>query len=497
MLLRLLFIFGLNVAVHSVGAVPVQSNFIPEALISSHAQREQSLYNEAIRDKEASVQQMRNKWNSCRTTCKASCRTQCVGGSSLDHQNCLSSCTDEKCDSGQCYAQKLNYETHKKKLDDMNQSQNEFEKSKQEPESNSPLRQVQSKKKKTNLLAYVGVGTTAFLGYKAKTTCSSCCWTSHPSCCGQCSILIGMATAAGVQTATMFQKKDELGRTADAMCSTANDPSCQSEDGGSEEKDEDFDLGLVGGCQLTSTQQCIDTYLAVNPPEGECPPDQPNCKSQQSLSGPDMPGGGYPGGFGSLTGNDDFSNRLGNAFKPKGGWPNGENPFVGTERFDYNKLSPKQKKMADSVMADLNKKNKAFLDKHGLSSPSEGMGGTAGESMEIAGGLDGKGAGSSSGVPAKFQEMADGSRSIAGSEDNTAGRGKPKTNSIAEQMQDMLKKMHGMADGSKGGSGHLGDKSVLVGNDNVGVREDNIFMMVHRMNRKLDGQSRFIGQAGF
>ncbi|MDE0092149.1 MAG: hypothetical protein OXN83_02550, partial [Oligoflexia bacterium] len=342
-----------------------------------------------------------------------------------------------------------------------------------------------------------------------------------------CALLTGMAAAAGLQTAKMFQKRNDLGQTAYAMCASAHDPNCPSGDG-NEEEEEELKIGMPPGCEEAglSSQKCAKVVQIVNQPPEECPPDDPNypnCenkdKDPNSLK-PNMPGSGF--GPGSLTGStseQEIREKLSHMFQPKGGWPDGKNPWVGTESFDYDKLSPSKKRYANQLMTGLNQRNKDFLNKKGLNTDaggldSEGSDGLGNEGSEgdlaSQGGLGnegsegdlasqgGLGSKEKSGVSASFSKESDGARALAGSEDDRAGGGQRPKSSIAQQMQAMLQKMKGKAGGAGASSGYLGDKSVLVGSDHVGVREDNIFMMVHRMNRKLDEkENRFLKSISF
>ena len=507
-MLKWIFIFSLNLVFYTSASEPT-SDTEP-----TKEEKQKANYNKMLGQREALVRRAKNKWDLCRQQCRfehTKPKENCDPGP--DHNTyCFRPYTNEECDIEFCSAKKTNYEELKNHLKDMRAAQSELDKKKKEsgPASQSPLEQVKKKKKDTGLLTVVAAGTTAFLWAKANACCAS------PSC-SSCSLLRGMAVAAGAQTFLMATKKNELGETARAMCVSANDPSCtgDSDQGGSDDGDDIAPPVVPPGCTEAglSPEQCGQFIGTIDPPPGECPPDEPNCKANTpapSPTAPNTPGGSH-GNTGSFTGwTPKQIEKLDNIFKPKGGWPNGKSPFseVGSEPFDYNKLTPAQKKQSKQIMANLNKKNKAFLEKHGLAGGSSSAGGvddTDGDSEDASGavGLNGKSSPTgSSGVSAKFGQMSDDTRSLAGLEDSMAQGGHPAkapAGSIAEQMQNMLKKMHGMSGGSSGGdgSGFLGDKSVLVGDDNVGVREDNIFMMVHRMNQKLNHEERFIKTVSF
>lgn len=453
-------------------------SFIALSVSSEISSQQQAEMQKMEREKASYVQELQNQLDSCRSKCQAQHTKKTNQMCGADY--CSRAYTNEECDQEFCYTQKLNYDNHKRALDNMLAAREQHENLTQGQEE-APLEQVQKQKKETNILAYVGAGTTAFLGYRATT----CCAKKPP--CAQCATLLGMTALAGRQTTKMFSKKDELGATAQALCARVDDPSC------SFYKDQNGDKEEIPimppGCQQVPSEIC-ETVISQfeTPPPGECPPEDPNCLSSENPNAPNMPGRDP---VSRLTGDTRFTD----AFKPKEGWPNGINPFadIDSSTFDYDKFTPSQKKQAKQIMAGLNKKNKAFLDKHGLSGDSN-----SGDESETVSGAIKKEANKDSGeVSAKFDSGGtdESSRSLSG--DSPTISASPKTKSIAEQMKDMLKKLHERGGNSKG-VGFLGDKSVLVGNDNVGVREDNIFMMVHRMNRKLDEkEQRFIKSISF
>ena len=497
--LKLLFAFSF----YWLFSFPISSSFAEEEKIDQEIEKHKQ-----------TLQQMKNKWENCRSQCVSTythTTDQICSKSKGDIVYCTIPYTNEDCDKEYCQAEKLTHDHHKEKLDDMISAHNRHQESQKQPESNSPLEQVQKQKKDTNLLAYVGAGTTAFLAYKAAQN-QACCSSRNPGCCQRAVYYGGLAVAAGIQTNKMFQKGNDLGQTAYAMCASAHDPNCPSEDGG-EEEEEELKIGMPPGCEEAklSSQECAQFIQIVNPPPEECPPDDPNypnCENKEkdvNSPNPNMPGSDF--GPGSLTGNSseqEIREKLSHMFQPKGGWPDGKNPWVGTESFDYDKLSPSKKRYANQLMAGLNQKNKDFLNTKGLNTDaggldSEGSDGLGHEGSEgdlrSQGGLGSK---DNSGVSASFGKESDGARALAGSEDGRAGGGQRPKSSIAQQMQAMLQKMKGKAGGAGASSGYLGDKSVLVGSDQVGVREDNIFMMVHRMNRKLDEkENRFIKSISF
>ena len=443
-------------------------------------QKTAKYYEEMMSQREALLNRAKGEWDFCRSQCRSK---YTKAGRAYNNQ---------ECDIEHCSSKRAKYNELDKDLKRMKEAQKKAKDREGQKAGNDPLSQVKKQKKDTGLYAVMGVGTTVFLGYKAKTCCAQCTG-SNPSCCGMCPVWVGMTGLAGAQTMKMFKKKKDLGKTVRDLCTSTKPGDCDTDDDGDNEKTPpEFTAPFCSD----NPDKCLPIYNMMN--EGCLPsdPDYPECdggkdkKTQLNMQGP--PG---PGGFSELTGDEhnpkntdpaSLFTDLANNF----GWPDDiENPFspTNTKPFDYNTLPPHKKKMADNIMADINKQNKDYMDKMGLGAGSDF------EDDDLSEGGVGSGTGALKGaVSANFPVKADnGSRSLAGNDNQKRGK-KKKANSIADQMKAMLAKMNGMGGSQANGAGHLGDKSVLIGNDNVGVREDNIFMMVHRMNRKLEGNSRFI-----
>ena len=486
--------------------------FVFSPLFLYASQQEIEELKNSVAEKEGIVSGMLNRLNQCRSTCKDQCRiriqSSCHNQCNDRDNSCISQCrnqienecTDEKCDSQSCHVQKENYDRHKWLLDSFKEKLAELQglKDKEAEEEGekkpgegieSPLKQVRKKKKDMGLYAALGVGTTAFLTYKAVTCCSS-----SPAC-SMCGPYSAMAALAGTQTLKMFQKKNEFEDTEQALC--VKDPnnanSClgdgESEKGGENIKvgdDDTPDPPIASPYCQDNPSHCEPIIPIVTPgPSTTCSPGDTDCLGTLIPPGPDK----------------DIAKELGKAFKPPGGWPNGEDPFSKNKGFSYDQLTPEQKKHIDALMGPMNKQNKGFLKQVQSNAGSGSIGSNASSGSDSSEGdssedfLGDPSGASDKSLVAGFsgKEGGSGDRSIDSlSLSDGLPIGPKKKNSLAEQMKDMLKKFHG-----KGGSGKdtLAKKSVQIGSDVVGVVEDNIFMMVHRRHRALDDQEHFIKSA--
>ena len=240
---------------------------------------------------------------------------------------------------------------------------------------------------------------------------------------------------------------------------------------------------LPPGCEFNIALCNDDIYNGCVPGDSNCDPSQPGLTP--------VPDGSITGG-----GTSNIPDVLADAFKPKGGWSEGKNPFEDNEEFDYNNLNAEQKSQINDAMKGFNQKKKDYMAKNGLLGSGKLGSDDTGSNSDSDSSKNGKNKADllaenlsdELDLSAGFSQMKeDPSGSLAGSQVSnrrrrTAGKNKPNT---IDKMKEMLKKMRGSDQGDLKSS-----MSVSIGNDNVGVREDNIFLMVHRMNRKLDEEQR-------
>ena len=423
-------------------------------LFSTASPSKIDLLKDQISEHENFVANDLRKLESCRTNCVAECRDSYY---SFSRQ-----CTADRCDSGECESQKAKHDREEQTLNNFKTSLAELEGQEdagndltEGSDNESPLKQVQRERNNQKIYGILGAGATAYLGFKAKRACTGCVGGCGPSC----PLYIGLTLAAYDQTQKIFNKMDDLKHTERTMCD-----------------DKAISAGVCGGggdpspgpalspkvppwsdyCQ-DNPSLCNSPIMTMFPPDGENPCGATGC----------FPGTGTP-------------RELLEAIEPPGGFPDDTDP-LGNPGFSYEQLTPAQKKQVNRMMEPLNRRNEAFLTAMGMGEDADDEAEGEAENMDdIASGKD---------MLASFTGEDDSQRLIAaGPLEEMSGTGKKK-DSLANQMQEMLKKFYGSG-GSSGDSEK--EKSVQFGSDVVGVVEDNIFMMVHRRHRALDKGNRFI-----
>lgn len=444
----------------------------------------------------------------CRTSCKRECESRCVSdrGCDCSNEDC-SHCTNEMCDGGSCSANKQkynelknhleNYKTQLAKLREQEGGSSGEPEDDEEPEegadnkdddqrpgnnmagsSESTIDQVRRGKDKMDIYTIMGAATTGFLLAKAKACCPN-------RGCNMCGTYLAMAAAAGIATGKMANQRESFRDTEKGLCETTSDAlGCTPDDnpGGGDDSTGPPAPELPPSCTLIPESQCENVWNIINDPNDgkDNPPDSCSPGDTACLTGgtPGMP-------FRISTG-------LKKIFEPPGGWPKGT--FTGNKDFSYENLSPEAKKHVDSQLAKLNKMNKGFMDKALGDDAGFNLGGGYGsgdDETDTESGLGGIGkALTGKGDTASFTG-GEGDRSVSSSDlDDTIGGTAGRKSNLAQQMKQMLKKFYG-----EGGKDPLAEKSVSLGSDVVGVVEDNIFMMIHRRHRTMDGQNYFIRDA--
>ncbi len=432
---------------------------------------------EDLAEKKKLVSGMLEKLTSCRNRCQKQCledrRAREEDGGA--NQPASPECSFALCDTGECQATKDEYNRHKKLADQSQQELDDLEKSvkMQQESSKSPLSQVHKKRKNMGAFTAVGAATTAFLGYKTVTCCSS------PGCreSGWCWIWGGMTAAAGVQTGLMANKKKQLKNTESAMCVKKPGSSECIDDGEPEPN-------------MMDTSECkkhpSHCKIMAKSFGWDCDPGDESCPSNN----PPTPTTPAPGMDPRLTtAFTAMAREEGRTWPPKG-----MRPFASTTGL-IKDLSPKEQEHVDEVLAPLHKSNAAYLAKKGIKIPSQKNAGqlSSGLGVDLAGGEDDLEAVEDLGADMSASQFSGGEASLAGS---SGGPGlkraiaKKKPNSLADQMKQLL----GNLRGNKKTVTSPAEKSVQLGNDIVGVAEDNIFMMAHRRHRSLAGDGRFIAR---
>ena len=405
---------------------------------------------QTVNNKSSILSRAESNLNSCISRCKKTLTTNN---------------TDEHCRDVVCAAYKKTYENlvaHSNNID-KNKDKAEEDTDSTTESSQSAKNQVEKARNKVNALAYVAAGTTAYLGYKAAMCFSSC---PKGPCCPQAGMFAGMAALGAVQTSKMFKSRSKLNQT------------CQ-------------DLSSNGVCTT-------DNPNGLSNPDQPIPPDPlpPGCEhNPEFCENPNIlpvdawPSDGTSPSLDKLPLASIVSDKL------KKDWTDENNPFKDANKFSYEDLSKDQKKSLDNAMKGLNQKKQDYMDQNGLFG-DDLMNALNSKDVDAKGKKGKNGVDDEAGEEFAFDSPYANLKEAAGSfaanslKQRRKRKNKSSNDDTMDKMKEMLKKMRGGRDRS---TANVEAKSVSIGNDYVGVREDNIFLMVHRLNRKLDEkEKRFI-----
>ena len=346
-----------------------------------------------------------------------------------------------------------------------------------EGDNESVVKQIKRAKKKTNTMAYLGAATTAFLTYKAAACCSK-------TGCSMCPAWVTMAGLAALQTKNMFNQRDKFGATQMALCEqNSSEAACGSDspNGGDPLPDP------PESCKTNPDLECEKIVKIIE--------DDSKNKGNNNNQPGQLPG--VCAGSNCFTGSK-LTSKLLDVYKPdKKKWPHHvkkalENGTPFDKQWLDENVPPQHKKHINKMLGNLRNQNKDYLAKAGIAGDGSDFGSDT---------LSDEGAGASAasaGAANKDSNAFSGSKdsgsssAYAGNESGRSLSGRKK-NSLARQMEDMMKKLYG----GKGGGSALKEKSVSFGDDIVGVLEDNIFMMVHRRHRNLDEERKAFIRSGF
>lgn len=415
----------------------------------------------ALDTRQATVNQMLNRWNACQSRCR--------NDSNTEHNA-------QHCRDVICANEKRTYESYRAEADRTDDNLEKAERDQETAPSSSKkseavVNQIRSTRDKVGVLGYVAAGTTAFLGYRAAVCASQCGGMGGGGCCYQAPMYGVMASLGAVQTSQMFKKRKSLNQTCRDLSSNGY---CSPVDPNGGDPDVLKPPNpLPPGCKANPSLCNPNVYL----PSAPCSAGDPNCAK---------PGQNNPAP-GSLAGNEpDPAEILAKAFEPEGGWPDGKNPFEDNEEFDYNSLSSEQRGALEKAMKNFNQQKKNYMAQNGLLDDSKNgrkKGGVL-ATAELLEDID---------LSAAFNQIKEADTGSLTGKASNRGRKRAGGRGPASNIEKIQQMLLGGLKGANEGSGNLSGMSVSIGNDNVGVREDNIFLMVHRMNRKLDEeQGRFI-----
>ena len=404
-----------------------------------------------VNNKSSILSQAENNLNACISRCK----------NKLTTNN-----TEEHCRNVVCLNYKKTYDNlvaHSNNIDE-NKDKAEEDTVSNKVSNQSAKHQVEQARNKMGALAYVAAGTTAYLGYKAAMFASQC-GSQNKAACTKVPIFAGMAALGAVQTSKMFKSRSKLNQT------------CQ-------------DLSSNGVCTTYNPEGFANPDQLVPPdplPPG-CEHNPDFCKNPSVLPDDEW----LNGNLASFDKLNLVSEKL------KKDWTDEDNPFKDANKFSYEKLSKDQKKQIADAMKGFNQQKQDYMNQNDLLGDELFSGDVLNANNTNANGKKGKNGVDEAGVGEEFAfdspyaNLKEGTGSFAANSLKRGKRRKKKSSKddTMDKMKEIFKKMRGGTDRS---TANVESKSVSIGNDYVGVREDNIFLMVHRLNRTLDEkEKRFI-----
>ncbi len=348
------------------------------------------------------------------------------------------------------------------------------------------IQKVDRGKKDAKIQRLLGVGVTAGLAYKAYTCCKkpvpvasykimgSSPPTAVPPDCPGCPYWWMATIAAGVMTLSIKDQEKKFERTQKDLCAAEpNAVGCS--DNKPKGAPEPFPPSCYQpGVNCEKINEIIQGFDTTSKP---CPPEDTSCSKQAP--------GLIPPNFDEVKFGEQGLEAYKSGLMPKGASPE---MIANSRKFSYNNMPPEMKKEFDNYMGNINKMNKNYAKMAGSSLDTDNKAGLARDDLdeETEGVSTGGGLGSSVGAGAFSGGKSKSTVHPSGS-GKTTGAGKKKS-SLAEQINKMLSSLYNNPDAED----PYAHRSTEFGSDSVGVKEDNIFMMIHRRHRALDSQNNFL-----
>ena len=436
---------------------------------------------------------------SCRSLCVNQCRMRCSSQETCE-------CSSSSCDAEDCSTAKANYNNSKNTLERFKTQLAGYQEWETEPpsqtheeqdskpqnfetntqvsqntEEKSLLQKIQNKRKNMKRNTMIGAAASAGLWWRAKT----CCKTTS-DCNPQCKMWVGAAAAATAATGYMFGQTRAFKNTEKKMCTNPNAEGCSdsSPNNSNSPPNTQNDSPLVFPPSCAETPGSCDQIIAaikkaVNSTP-DCPPGDTSCKTTPP----------NPNLLSTNSLDNDINKQLLRTFQPEEGWP--EEALAEAQNFSFDNMTPEQKREIDNALLELNNKNKSFGEPLKttslLGSPTSGHAATKSseDTEEIAyeDSEDSESSGSTGGGTSATDSFTGGEGDQMVASHGGTKKPKRKKSNLADQMNQMLKKLYG--DKSGKGKDPLAKQHIDFGADKVGVIEDNIFMMIHRSHRTLD-----------
>ena len=333
-----------------------------------------------------------------------------------------------------------------------------------------------------------------------------------------CPVYAGGAVVAGLQTLKMYRQREKLKKIEESLCEKdAQTGVCSDSDSGTQLAQTKW--AEVPGCGDDS-DRCQQTMCAIDPASPSCGPSSIKTASANK------------GDISSLE--SGLPQRLSMVYQPQGGWPQNQNPYLSKSNpaiYDppkgdsgssvtYYNLSPSEKRALDNALRAHNQQQQAYLSGMGADAPEgikisslfgqkispeqaeiAGSGPTetetyfesepavAGQARAPSGSNMESGVLSGSPPPGPWTAGAPGA--VPSTLSATAAPQKGKAGSLKREMDHILNKYY--QDG-RGQNDPYQGKFTEVGSSKtpVGLKDDNLFLMSHRLHRRMSSDQAFL-----
>ena len=532
----------------------------------------------AFRSAEISLAQKSHHLQKCREACLANCLPQIN-----------TTCPQDMCDRGACKAAKQAYDASKQAYTQAKQAlqaaqrqelinQNQALSGKNQAikgGAKSALKHTKEARKNMGLYAWMGVGTTALLGYMAYKCCKTAfaylepednktdlqrfyAWLtktgfeicaapfrwSVPSAtagyesasagtgateqvatkttttgggseglpCSKiwCPIYAAGTVVAGLQTYKMFKQKSKLEEVEKALCEKdAQTGVCSDDNPGAQQAQPKW--AEVPGCGGDSSR-CQETMCAIDPASPSCGSPKKTKTATAEMTSETLP------------------KRLSVIYSPQGGWPQNQNPFLSPKVLQtsggnprnpvvYN-LTPSEQQALNNALKAHNQQQQAYLGSIGAGPP----GGMKVSSL-FGQKINPQQAGTAVSGPANKETYFESENAVAGEARTPSGSNTPsvtlsgsppagpwtagapgavpsnvadsaapqkgQTGSLKQEMDHILNKYYrdgkGQNDPYQGKFTEFGPNKTPVGH-----KDDNLFLMTHRLHRKMSSNQAFL-----
>ena len=333
-----------------------------------------------------------------------------------------------------------------------------------------------------------------------------------------CPIYAGGAVVAGLQTVKMYKQRQKLKKIEESLCEKdAQTGVCSDSESGTQLAQTKW--AEVPGCGGNSVR-CQQTLCAIDPADPLCS-HRPGSQSYRAgLTPPPID-----------SSEKGLPDRLSTIYAPQGGWPQNQNPFVLAQQTRtangvnarkpvvYN-LTPSEQQALNKALHAHNQQQQAYLNNMGADAPegikisslfgqkiNPGQAGVAGsgpaetgtyfESEDAVAGQARSPSGSNtesgvlSGPPPTGPWTAGAPGAVPSKVADSPSPQKGKPGSLKREMDHILNKYY--QDG-RGQNDPYQGKFTEVGSSKtpVGLKDDNLFLMSHRLHRRMSSDQAFL-----